>query len=613
MRIENRLRSVAVAVVVVSVGALAGTAHAETTVSGDRDANVPLVIDPASDPTDPLVVDQPVSGLTVAFIQRMPVTKVVNEITVGDIGQWSGCAAPTTTRIYIREHPGTGELGSEVNDSQQIAYSPTTDAMPATLGTITYSIPATVFREGRGYSIRLQATNCSHVRLRTWEHNAPVVNGGPDICTEAPAYKRLWHVSGLDDSNWECVNRLPGVRSFDPSMPTGWLANRHAGTSQDILWAFHGGSLNACDTSINPDPAALGASEHYWRHRAGQTNPDWVCIWSQFADYGTTVPDGWYYALPWRVERTGAPRDVYVRLGTVNYGALLAAHAPVLKYDSGETFHAISPGAMTDLDDSPPGGYSLSDAFVSAVRDSSGEEIAAAGSPGPGAGPWPPIMVLGTLGEHYWFGPDPEDQPSASSTDYLDPRGSSTSTYEADAASMGTSPLYADKVYGRVVHGGDDGPGGELDGRLWLQYWMFYYHNPIELLSHEGDWEMVQVGLNSAHQPEIAVYNQHDGGEVCSWNEVEVSGARPVVYVAEGSHASYFGPERIPLEHFYDHADGSGGTLLSPDLVEVTADDPRWIAWPGTWGDASNSPRGPRFQADKWSDPTAWKSGLDSC
>ncbi len=591
------------------------TAFAETTVNGHRDSNAPLVIDPTSDPTDPLLADLPTNpSPTVVFIQRMPVTKVISQITLGDIGQWSGCAPPTTTRIYVREHPAGGDLGSELNDSQQIVYSPTTNAMPVTPGPITYTIPPTTFHKGRGYSINLSATNCSHVRMTTWEHNDPAVNGGPDPCTESPTSKRIWHVNGLDDAIWECVNRLPGARNFDPSMPTGWLASRLAGTSQDITWGFHAaGSGNVCDLAANPDPLALGAEEHYWRHRVGQTNPDWVCIWSQFADHGTTVPHGWYYALPWRVDRGGAPRDIYVRLNTVDYDALLAAHAPILKYDSGETFHAISPGAMTDFDDSPPGGYSLSDAFVGALRDGAGEEIAAAGSPGPGNGPWPPVLVLGTLGENYWFGPNPEDQPSASSSDYLDPRGNSTSTYEADAASMAASSAYADKVYGRVAHGGNDGPGGEMDDRLWLQYWMFYYHNPIEFLAHEGDWEMVQIGLDATHQPDVAVYNQHDGGEVCEWGEVEVSGTHPIVYVAEGSHASYFGPERIPVEHIYDHADGLGGTLLAPDLVEITTDNPRWTGWPGTWGNAWNSPQGPRFQTEKWSDPTGWKSGLDTC
>lgn len=142
---------------------------------------------------------------------------------------------------------------------------------------------------------------------------------------------------------------------------------------------------------------------------------------------------------------------------------------------------------------------------------------------------------------------------------------------------------------------------------------MFYYHNPIEVGEHEGDWEMIQVGLDSSNQPDVVVYSQHTGGQVCDWDEIELSGGRPVVYVAEGSHASYVGPDRIPIQHFYDHADGEGGTLASPVTEEITSADPRWVGWPGSWGNAGGSPDGPRFQSQKWSDPTAWKSGLNSC
>jgi hypothetical protein len=74
-------------VVVVALFGLAAPAGAVTTVSGDGDSNAPLVIDPSSDPTDALTLEMWLAGgKTVAFLQRMPVTKVIDEVTIGDIG-----------------------------------------------------------------------------------------------------------------------------------------------------------------------------------------------------------------------------------------------------------------------------------------------------------------------------------------------------------------------------------------------------------------------------------------------------------------------------------------------------------------------------------------------
>ena len=56
----------------------------------------------------------------------------------------------------------------------------------------------------------------------------------------------------------------------------------------------------------------------------------------------------------------------------------------------------------------------------------------------------------------------------------------------------------------------------EDGGRVWLQYWMWSYYNPKHLLGlgkHEGDWEVVQIGLADAGEPEVATFSQHEGGE----------------------------------------------------------------------------------------------------
>ena len=68
-------------------------------------------------------------------------------------------------------------------------------------------------------------------------------------------------------------------------------------------------------------------------------------------------------------------------------------------------------------------------------------------------------------------------------------------------------------------------------GRLWLQYWLFYYYNDFQLLGpllsggkHEGDWELVQIRLDAAEQPEQVVFTQHKTAESKAWADVRKAG-----------------------------------------------------------------------------------------
>ena len=105
-------------------------------------------------------------------------------------------------------------------------------------------------------------------------------------------------------------------------------------------------------------------------------------------------------------------------------------------------------------------------------------------------------------------------------------------------------------VYGRVVR---------TETRVLLQYWLFYYDNPLLLpptvvgtfsQSHEGDWEVVNVVLDGSEEPLEAAYSQHCSGQRKPWADVEKSGSEgthPVAYVALGSHANYFARGAGPL------------------------------------------------------------------
>jgi hypothetical protein len=114
----------------------------------------------------------------------------------------------------------------------------------------------------------------------------------------------------------------------------------------------------------------------------------------------------------------------------------------------------------------------------------------------------------------------------------------------ADAGGGGTA------VYGRVVRSAT---------HTVLQYWLFYYHNPLLLpttpvgtfwQSHEGDWESVHVILDDNEQPTEAAYSQHCSGQRKAWEDVEkrpAGSTHPVAYVGLGSHASFFAPGAGPL------------------------------------------------------------------
>lgn len=151
-------------------------------------------------------------------------------------------------------------------------------------------------------------------------------------------------------------------------------------------------------------------------------------------------------------------------------------------------------------------------------------------------------------------------------------------------------------------------------GRLWLQYWLWYFYNDYRLTAdvglHEGDWEMVQLRLGDDGTPDYAVYNQHKKAQRRPWDRVEKDPDNPdtaLVYVARGSHASYFEPGVHPTEVWADVCDG--GRTGPPARLLLVDDATPWVRWPGHWGDTkprnkteSDSPTGPGRKKE-WADP----------
>ena len=164
-----------------------------------------------------------------------------------------------------------------------------------------------------------------------------------------------------------------------------------------------------------------------------------------------------------------------------------------------------------------------------------------------------------------------------------------------------------------VVHG----HGVEAAGVVWLQYWFWYFYNDYNLALgaglHEGDWEMIQLRMHG-EEPDLAVYAQHRYAEKRPWPEVEKAPGNPetpVVYVARGSHASYFEAGFHQTEAWYDLADGK---RQAPEpRLEIVDGAHGWSAWPGIWGDTrprrpggvdQPSPPAPSLHP-QWSEPDA--------
>jgi hypothetical protein len=271
--------------------------------------------------------------------------------------------------------------------------------------------------------------------------------------------------------------------------------------------------------------------------------------------------------------------------GSPELTALLNRHRPLLQYDSLESFRADSAATICGM---------VAPGRCNGLYRADGSLIAAA-APREGEAQLELDFLRG--------GSYPNGEPVRAG-DHLDECGG---VHAADALALRQREGHADVVYGRARR--DD------EGRLWLQYWFFYYYDDRGLLGleqHEGDWEMVQLRLGAGMEPEAVTFARHADGERLSWDEVELadSGEGPalVVYPARGSHAPLPRAGSFEAPVVPDHNDG-GGPRVRPTLTTVADDGPGWVLWPGRWGATrrreffeADSPLGPR-EHPQWWDP----------
>jgi len=186
------------------------------------------------------------------------------------------------------------------------------------------------------------------------------------------------------------------------------------------------------------------------------------------------------------------------------------------------------------------------------------------------------------------------------------------------------------------------------DDDVAVQYWFCYFFDDWYNI-HEGDWEGVCVFLRRAGadwQPLGATYYAHENGSRRHWADLERDGDHPVVYVASGSHASYF--QFLPNGHKtsisgtflpglrlkmrikvdserYDFVPDRARHPLVTPRVEVLLNpaqpgihqhsvwqQQKWLAFPGSWGARelgrfiAGGPTGPAAKGLKWLNPFAW-------
>jgi uncharacterized protein YcnI len=274
-------------------------------------------------------------------------------------------------------------------------------------------------------------------------------------------------------------------------------------------------------------------------------------------------------------------------LPTAPITKILDRYAPQMQYDSQENYRADSPAEITD---------NRQPAYSNRLLDGTDGVIATSAD----------ALNLDYLGPSYPGGR------SAAATDHLEEADS----HEADAQRMNGDPTYGNKTYGRIL------PSNLLGGGQILQYWFFYYFNPFPLDNHQGDWEMIQLELDSTGTPYRATYAQHKGGVSCDWGHVQqTSDQHPIVYPGLGSHASFFrtgSPSAfgIPPAAPNDYNDGAGPSIR---LEVIDMPTSGWINWPGTWGSSSASPNGPARQGlqsdggEKWNAPMEWANNATAC
>lgn len=148
-----------------------------------------------------------------------------------------------------------------------------------------------------------------------------------------------------------------------------------------------------------------------------------------------------------------------------------------------------------------------------------------------------------------------------------------------------------------------------VTGGYDIQYWFFYpYNDAAADFNHEADWEHITVTADSAGNFQSAWYAQHDSGVRYTASQLRwVNGTHPVVYSAQGTHASYPGPGTWDGPVVPDYAADGGpvwtteSNLLNVGERSAPLNSALFLKYGGRWGeigefDFTSGPPTPSFQ-----------------
>ena len=154
-------------------------------------------------------------------------------------------------------------------------------------------------------------------------------------------------------------------------------------------------------------------------------------------------------------------------------------------------------------------------------------------------------------------------------------------------------------------------PGSHKHGPGYIRYWLFSGCSEVasvapEVLGvvdrvcwHEGDWEGVAIRLDAErNEPTSIVYFAHETRTALPFSPEVIDltdGTHPVVWVAEGSHASY--PVRgdfVACSGDKCGTDVTGDSWLwdTWDGALVSVDGEPWYGYGGAWGNSGKLARG---------------------
>ena len=613
----------------------ASAASAATVVTGHDTPNGPLVIEPDTGAR----YDSNSGSSTLFFIQKMPATKTINRVTLGDLALSSTCTSTSPVLgLSIREHP-TGAIGSETSigtwEGEPLAKIPADQQFARR----TWRTEPITLTKGRAYSFRVESTvsGCLSVQIRSWAHNHSKVNVGASRCDRVTSSTyRMWHDTDASDVT-VCGSQNSLPNNFDPTMPRGWLSVYTYGSGNLIEIERTNGS-SAPTGCLGADYGARAVPWRPWSGHPGWT--EYVCVFteaeSQYPDYidpsspffPNDPPDGWYYGFGWNANKPGGPRDMYLKLD-VDRAELAAWYKPYLLFDTDEKWRPLNLDHFFD------------------ERDSTTQPMHRRCQPGPApAGADPDDIDPSGGGTEAAYCPrigTPAEVMLRDTDDaYLKING-----FDADDSGEFRSPNGACNVDGLY-----DCNGGLISSLYYyvseplfesqyryVSYWAFYRWNTFGSFGqHEGDWEGMAVAPSrerpatfdyasfSSHGPWFSYLrdtltcadNLFGSPKLCG-TEADKAYSHIRTYVAEGSHANYpracastcnrAGGPFYAGETDYDGARGwghnSSATGLQPNgLVPMPPPSSgTWVDWRGRWGD-EGSPASPGRQPefyDPWS------------